>query len=142
VLTLCPQKLMSFSSRNEESHSKPSLPSGLHWEEFTTGGLILLLSVGIYFGLFLFSCSRLLSSGCSKLRCVAPQPSPGALVCWAVTTGFARPFPQRHWQILSSGRGDNRHLALRQELKPARPGSGQGEPSPALRCVVSSQSRA
>jgi len=49
--------------------------------------------------------------------------------------------PQSHWQSLTSDRGGNRHLALRQELKPDQLSFGQGEPRPALRLVLSSQSR-
>lgn len=82
-----------------------------------------------------FPCPRLLPSGCSKLCGECAQSPQGPFV--GEQSGFARPLSWRHCQSSVSPRGGNKHLAWRQELKPAQPSSSQGDPRPALRPVLS-----
>jgi len=47
---------------------------------------------------------------CGPIASSGSAPHQG-MICWAVSPDCARPFPHRHWQSSSSGRGGNWHLA-------------------------------
>lgn len=96
---------------------------------------------------FIFMC--FLPPGCCLLASPSwawphslPRLSPTGALVFRQWPEFARPFPQRHWQSWSSGRGGKRHLAPRKVLKEVQPSSGQGEPKPGLRPAFSAQGRA
>ena len=140
----CPQAAV-LSCYNEPSGSQ-----GLCWEEYNTGDRAPFSSVldmfeFIFLSFLTLVCCLLAAPGWVQVwphslpRHSSPQ---GLLFVGQQPPGFARPFPWRHWQSSSSGRGGNRHLALRQELKPAQPSSSLGEPRPALRPALSAQGRA